>query len=57
MFHLQVRSAVGMSPLLLEKNNTKGSLTGMALAKKQSNKTLLSQNSKLLQNICALWIQ
>lgn len=40
MFHLQVESAEGMSPLLLEKNNTKGSLTGVALARKQSNKTL-----------------
>lgn len=40
MFHLRVRSTVGMSPLLLEKNNTKGSLAGVALARKQSNKTL-----------------
>lgn len=40
MFHLQVRSTVGISPLLLEKNNTKGSLAGVALARKQSNKTL-----------------
>lgn len=39
-FHLQVRITVGMSPLLLEKNNTKGSLAGVALARKQSNKTL-----------------
>lgn len=40
MFHLQVTSTVGISPLLLEKNNTKGSLAGVALARKQSNKTL-----------------
>lgn len=40
MFHLQVSSTVGMSPLLFETNNTKGSSAGVALAKKQSNKTL-----------------